>query len=111
LRPRLAALALRTGLARRSLLAALAIGAFASGMALRSSWTLSPTPGYRIIRHARNSLKRITQRLTWQSGKRCRAWRALQAIDRIDQHQSALWPAVSLEGGKQLQATTARCDR
>src|SRR5882724_2175006 len=44
LRPRLAALALRTGLARQSRLAPLAVRAFSSGMALRSGWTLSPSP-------------------------------------------------------------------
>jgi hypothetical protein len=49
-------LTLRTLLAALALRAGLAVKASLSGMALLSTWTLSPLSGYRILRHARNSL-------------------------------------------------------
>src|SRR5258708_25556941 len=58
LRPPLAALALRTGLARQSRLAELAVWAFSSGMALLSGWNLSPSPGLAILRpHSHPSVR------------------------------------------------------
>src|SRR5258708_8389543 len=83
-------------LARRPRLAARAVRAFSSGMTLRSTRAQPSLSGYRIVRHARNSLNDSNDNLIDVR----RPEQAPQASSGIDQHQSASHPAMPSNDGR-----------